>query len=199
MGLAPPTFRASRQNGVHIFASEPSGRRPFRDRHARVDEGIANVLAANDHDLGPTRRDSLHYEHMSSKSKETRPFGQNLRAERLRLGLTQAQLATVGGVSKATQVAYEGGSTSPDARYLSRVAERGVDVVWLLIGRRAMPGVQWELLFEIRDLIDEWADDRGKETPQAVRDGLLRTLYAQFISDRQIDAEQLAATFRLVG
>jgi|SRR5690606_16550431 len=136
---------------------------------------------------------------MIAKRQESRPFGQNLREERLRLGLNQTELARVGGVSKATQVAYEADATRPDARYLSRIADAGVDVTWLLTGRRAALGIQWELLFEIRDLIDEWAAERGKPTPQVERDGLLRNLYSQFSSDRHIDAEQLAATFRLVG
>lgn len=135
---------------------------------------------------------------MATKRQESRLFGKSLKAERLRLGLNQTALAEVGGVSKATQVAYEAGSTRPDAEYLSRVADAGVDATWVLTGRRAPLGIQWELLFEIRDLIDEWAAERGKPTPQAERDGLLRNLYAQFCSESCIDAEQVAATFRLV-
>jgi transcriptional regulator with XRE-family HTH domain len=118
--------------------------------------------------------------------------------ERLRLGLSQTALADLGGVSKATQVAYEAGTTRPDSAYLAQVATAGVDVCWLLTGRKLSPSIHWELLFEIRDLIDEWATERGKPTLQAERDGLLRVLYAQFCSDRQVDPEQLAATFRLV-
>lgn len=119
--------------------------------------------------------------------------------ERRRLGLNQTALAEVGGVSKATQVAYEAGSTRPDAAYLAKVADVGVDVCWLLTGRKPPPSTEWELLFEIRDLIDEWAAERSKPTSQAERDGLLRNLYTQFCSGQRIDPEQLAATFRLVG
>ncbi|WP_456990189.1 helix-turn-helix domain-containing protein [Lysobacter sp. A286] len=136
---------------------------------------------------------------MIAKRQDFRPFGEHLRIERRRLGVNQTTLAEVGGVSKATQVAYEAGSTRPDAAYLAKVADAGVDVYWLLTGRRSAPTIQWGLLFEIRDLIDEWAAERGKQTSQAERDGLLRNLYAQFCSERQIDPEQLAATFRLVG
>lgn len=134
-----------------------------------------------------------------TKGQVYRPLGKLLRQERLRLGFTQTQLAEVGGVSKATQVAYEADSTKPHAEYLSHVAGVGVDVAWLLTGHRARQGVQWDLLFEIRDLIDEWAAERGKPTTAAEKDGLLRNLYAQFCSDQHIDAEQVAATFRLVG
>lgn len=134
-----------------------------------------------------------------TRRQEFRLLGRLLRLERLRLGLTQTQLAEVGGVSKATQVAYEADSTKPHAEYLSRVSEAGVDVTWLLTGQRARPSVQWDLLFEIRDLIEEWAAERGKPTTAAEKDGLLRNLYAQFCADRHIDEEQVAATFRLVG
>ena len=135
---------------------------------------------------------------MSSKSQETRLFGKNLKIERLRLGLNQSQLALIGGVSKATQVAYEADSTKPDAAYLARVSDAGVDVLWLLTGRRAAPGMQWELLFEISALVDEWIGERGKPTSPAERNDLLRNLYAQFCADNRIDIEQMRATFRLV-
>lgn len=117
--------------------------------------------------------------------------------ERLRLGLNQSEMAEIGAVSKATQVAYEADSTKPDAAYLARVSEAGVDVYWLLTGRRPAPAVQWELLFEILALIDEWVAERGKPTSVEERNDLLRTLYAQFCVENRIDAEQMMATFRL--
>ncbi|UOF14485.1 helix-turn-helix domain-containing protein [Lysobacter capsici] len=135
---------------------------------------------------------------MNEKRQENRLFGKNIKIERLRLGLNQSELAQIGGVSKATQVAYEADSTRPDATYLARVSEVGVDVHWLLTGRRAAPGVQWELLFEISALVDEWIGERGKPTPPAERNDLLRNLYAQFCADNRIDIEQMRATFRLV-
>ena len=50
-----------------------------------------------------------------------KPFGQRLKAERLRLQLSQAQLADAGGVSKSTQVGYESNAYIPDLEYLARV------------------------------------------------------------------------------
>lgn len=135
---------------------------------------------------------------MSSKIQETRLFGKNLKIERLRLELNQSELAQIGGVSKATQVAYEADSTRPDAAYLARISEAGVDVHWLLTGRRAAPGVQWELLFDLLALIEEWMGERGKPTSPSERNDLLRNLYAQFCADNHIDVEQMRATFRLV-
>lgn len=118
--------------------------------------------------------------------------------ERLRLGLNQSALAEIGGVSKPTQVAYEADSTKPDASYLARISEAGVDVHWLLTGRHSSPGVQWELIFDLLALIEEWMGERGKPTSTSERNDLLRTLYAQFCADNRIDAEQMRATFRLV-
>lgn len=118
--------------------------------------------------------------------------------ERLRLGLNQSALAEIGGVSKATQVAYEADSTRPDAGYLSRVSEAGLDVHWLLTGRRETLGVQWELMFDLLALIEEWMGERGKPTSTSERNDLLRNLYAQFCTDSRIDVEQMRATFRLV-
>ena len=135
---------------------------------------------------------------MIRKSQENRLFGKNLKIERLRLGLNQSELAQIGGVSKATQVAYEADSTKPDAAYLARVSEVGVDVHWLLTGRRAALGVQWELLFDLLALVEEWIGERGKPTSPSERNDLLRNLYAQFCADNRIDVEQLRATFRLV-
>ena len=118
--------------------------------------------------------------------------------ERLRLGLNQSALAEIGGVSKATQVAYEADSTKPDASYLSRVSEAGVDVHWLLTGQSSTRGVQWQLIFDLLALIEEWMGERGKATSASERNDLLRTLYAQFSADSRIDVEQMRATFRLV-
>lgn len=135
---------------------------------------------------------------MGKKRKEYRLIGKNLRMERLRLGLNQTSLADIGGVSKATQVAYEADSTRPDSAYLAKIIGAGVDVHWLLTGKRAAVTVQWGLLFEILALIEEWMSERGKPTSTSERNDLLRTLYAQFCTDNRIDVEQMRATFRLV-
>ena len=62
-------------------------------------------------------------------------FGGKLQSERKRLGLSQAAIGAIGGVTKKTQVLYESGERSPDAQYLSAVAQAGVDVLYVLTGR----------------------------------------------------------------
>ena len=63
-------------------------------------------------------------------------IGKRLREERVRLGYTQEVLATIGGVMVNAQGNYERGQRSPDARYLSRLADVDVDLLYVLTGRR---------------------------------------------------------------
>lgn len=63
-------------------------------------------------------------------------FGTRLKAERARLGLSQAAMAEAGGVSLNSQSNYENGHRVPDASYLERVASLGVDVTYVVIGVR---------------------------------------------------------------
>lgn len=59
-----------------------------------------------------------------------------LREERIRLGKSQQEFAEATGVTRATQVAYESGSTSPNVVYLHGIAGRGADIFYILSGRR---------------------------------------------------------------
>lgn len=63
-------------------------------------------------------------------------FGARLQEERERLALNQTDFAEIGGVKKRAQVNYESGERSPDADYLARLAGAGVDVLYVLTGRR---------------------------------------------------------------
>ncbi|MFC3549438.1 helix-turn-helix domain-containing protein [Lysobacter cavernae] len=59
-----------------------------------------------------------------------------LREERLRLGLNQQDFAESTGVSRKTQSAYESGASAPDVAYLKIAASLGVDVHYVISGRR---------------------------------------------------------------
>lgn len=63
-------------------------------------------------------------------------IGQRLKQERLRLKLSQSALGTSGGVETNAQGNYESGLRFPRADYLSRVAELGVDVAYVVTGLR---------------------------------------------------------------
>lgn len=61
-------------------------------------------------------------------------IGSRLRQERERLGLSQKAFGEIGGVEANAQGKYESGDRAPKADYLSRVAARGVDVLYVLTG-----------------------------------------------------------------
>lgn len=74
---------------------------------------------------------------MSTEQTLTIPdgFGQRLREERERLGLSQTVLAGMGGVRRLAQSQYEKGSSSPSVRYLTAIAHAGVNLDFVLFGR----------------------------------------------------------------
>ncbi len=63
-------------------------------------------------------------------------IGERLRAERLRLGYAQGDFGAAVGVSKTTQFNYEAGERMPDARYLHKAADLGLDVLLVVTGTK---------------------------------------------------------------
>jgi transcriptional regulator with XRE-family HTH domain len=59
-----------------------------------------------------------------------------LKEERVRLGLTQEELALLGGIKVNAQSVYERGARTPNAKYLSNVDKAGVDVLYVITGKR---------------------------------------------------------------
>lgn len=74
-------------------------------------------------------------------------IGERLREERKRLGMSQEAFGALAGVKTNAQFNYEAGNRSPDSDYLSALAKHGVDVLYVLTGRRT-PGLG--LVHEIR-------------------------------------------------
>lgn len=68
--------------------------------------------------------------------ERTVSFGDRLREERQRLGLSQTAIGELGGVTKKTQMLYESSSRTPDANYLAAIASAGADVLYILTGMR---------------------------------------------------------------
>jgi transcriptional regulator with XRE-family HTH domain len=67
-------------------------------------------------------------------------LGDRLREVRKEMGLSQTELAEIGGVMRNSQGFYERGTRPPDAGYLEKIAGAGADVVYILTGIRA-PGL----------------------------------------------------------
>ena len=94
-------------------------------------------------------------------------IGSRLRQERERLGLSQKNFGEIGGVEANAQGKYESGGRAPKADYLSRVAERGVDILYVLTGN-ATP-IQLEHLSQVEEKV--LGDYRAmfKEDQDAIR------------------------------
>ncbi len=96
-------------------------------------------------------------------------FGSRLKEERKRLGFNQAQLAELASTSNVAQSRYESGDRSPDWEYLSRVADVGVDVLYVLTGRRDTSNLTASEVDLVR---------RYRDAPDAVRAAALAALAA---------------------
>lgn len=79
-------------------------------------------------------------------------IGERLREERERFGWNQEELGQRGGVNRNTQGKYEKGERNPDSAYLTAVADSGVDVLYVLTGRRT-PVLPDDLDADAHDLV----------------------------------------------
>jgi transcriptional regulator with XRE-family HTH domain len=104
--------------------------------------------------------DALH--RISSMTTEMRDIagnlgalGARLRAERVRLGFNQADFAASGGVNRNSQTAYETGKTPPNVEYLLSLERIGVDVGFVLTGRKldgSLGHLETQLLSAYREM-----------------------------------------------
>jgi transcriptional regulator with XRE-family HTH domain len=108
-------------------------------------------------------------------------LGARLREERLRLTLDQTSFGQLGGVKKNSQINYEAGRTAPDAEYLLKLEEHGVDPGYVLTGRRE----SGELSFENKQLLDMFGRLSARE-----REAVMSML--MILSGNVIDASDLS-------
>jgi len=66
--------------------------------------------------------------------------GNRLKEERKRLGLTQEAMAAACGVAKRTQILFEQDAHLPGGAYFVEADKLGLDVTYLLVGRRERVG-----------------------------------------------------------
>lgn len=84
--------------------------------------------------------------------------GDRLRNERVRLGLSQEDLALVGGVNRNTQGSYERGARNPDTAYLVAVAGLGIDIAFVLTGQKQisdLSGEEAQIIEQYRGIPDD--------------------------------------------
>lgn len=63
-------------------------------------------------------------------------IGGRIKLERSRLGMSQDDLGSIAGVGYKTVGLYEAGKRSPDAEFLARIGAHGIDVLYVITGRR---------------------------------------------------------------
>lgn len=86
---------------------------------------------------------------VNTSGKDLSSTGGRLAYERNRIGMTVADFGLQCGVTKQTQIKYEADQNYPDTRYLAAAMDKGVDVMYVLTGRRdveAMPDVHQNLI-----------------------------------------------------
>ncbi|MBF0182497.1 MAG: helix-turn-helix transcriptional regulator [Magnetococcales bacterium] len=101
-------------------------------------------------------------------------FFDRLQEERRRLGMNQAEFATIGGVGRTAQINYESGDRRPTSEYLIAIAAAGADVNYILTGQRSAglgldghPDVSAEDVLGVTLVIETvLRQTRGKPTPQ---------------------------------
>jgi transcriptional regulator with XRE-family HTH domain len=94
-------------------------------------------------------------------------IGSRLREERERLKLTQRAFGEFGGVEPNAQGKYESGERAPKADYLAAVAAQGVDVLYVLTGRREPVAV------DRHDAGESHLLEAYRALPQAARNALV--------------------------
>jgi len=61
-------------------------------------------------------------------------IGERIKAERVRLKLSQEAFGDAAGVGKHSQIRYEKGERSPDGDYLAAIHSIGADVLFIITG-----------------------------------------------------------------
>ncbi|NWE48704.1 helix-turn-helix domain-containing protein [Pseudomonas gingeri] len=94
-------------------------------------------------------------------------FGFRLKEERQRLALRQADFAQKASVSVSTQRLYEHDRRTPRAIYLANITRIGVDVLYVLTGRKTllvdMNPLQARRLIDGKILNSEVLDEQADE------------------------------------
>lgn len=110
----------------------------------------------------------------------------------MRLGITQPKVAEAGGVSKTTVIGYESGAHLPDALFLSRVRELGMDVGYVVTGERAVvkagTDFDWDLLEVLLEVVESFEDRRQRALSPKGKARIIRILYNASSATGRVDS-----------
>lgn len=101
--------------------------------------------------------------------------GERLRKSREMLKLTQAELAELTHISRATQISYESGVTDPTTNYLQELERIGIDIGYILfdevLGNRIsqMRYEDWQLMLEAQEIVNFFCSTHAPDCPSNFR------------------------------
>jgi transcriptional regulator with XRE-family HTH domain len=130
-------------------------------------------------------------------------LGRRLQAERKRLGLTQSDLASFTGLSRAAVAGYEAGRTAPDVVFIDRLRSAGIRTGFVVDGDRndqaAPPAFDWELARQLMSRVVGYAQAQSVELEPSQLIDIVQVLYAGAMQDREVDISTIAAAVRLAA
>ena len=134
------------------------------------------------------------------KSQKYGTFGERIREERVRLGLSQSAFALRVGTSKTSQTNYEAGAYTPDLAYLAAAGAIGVDTGFVLTSlreaTRTAASFNWQLAEDILQRVDEWAVLQPTPPSAAEKMYWIRLFYSQFCGEGDVNEAAVDSTFR---
>jgi transcriptional regulator with XRE-family HTH domain len=101
------------------------------------------------------------------------PIGERLSEERQRLGMNQTDFAALASVTRKTLFGYETGARAPDAEALASWSVVGLDVLYVVTGRRSPAGASAPGVAEPEPPLSD--RDRLRVAVEAVEEGLAET------------------------
>ena len=135
---------------------------------------------------------------VNEEKEQMAAIGQRIRHERQRIGLSQADLASLVGVHRKTQGNYELGARKADAHYLRELATAGVDISYVLTGESSNEALQ-----AYRSVLDairvELRIYKGFEQEWASVLDLSRENYRQFLTGKPDQASIDSAVAALLA
>lgn len=132
-------------------------------------------------------------------------IGRRLQEERKRRGLSQSELGELAGISRAAQAAYEAGRNAPDVIYALKASETGLDMDYVLTGRRAAETAwekfDWDLATEVMAGIHTVSGELGLTISHDKQIALLKLLYRLAARDQatKLDTNTLRDVLRLAA
>jgi len=125
-------------------------------------------------------------------------YGPRIREERQRLKLTQADFASLSGVSRQSQANYEVEEREPGAAYLIKLHDH-VDVPYILSGERSKTSdIDVKAVETILNEMDAWAVRRKQPPSQEMKAELVVLFLNQAMRTGKVEVDWIKQTLRLV-